>query len=126
MKFSLSWIINDDGGNTHLVDLSTIGYYLKLLKNNSGSITLDRLDNEIGAISLQVLSDKNQYLLTLGEDNGSEYIVRSYFNKLAKGEMIDILGDNWDARHLTHNYDVVINAFKSFYITGDVSRDLLS
>lgn len=126
MKFSLSWIINDDGGNTYLVDLSTIGYYLELLKNNSGSITLDRLDNEIGAISLQVLSDKNQYLLTLGEDNGSEYIVRSYFNKLAKGEMIDILGDNWDARHLTDNYDIVINAFKSFYITGDVSRDLLS
>lgn len=84
------------------------------------------MDNEIGAISLQVLSDKNQYLLTLGEDNGSEYIVRSYFNKLAKGEMIDILGDNWDARHLIYDYDIVINAFKSFYITGDVSRDLLS
>jgi hypothetical protein len=126
MKFSLSWIINDKGGNTRSVDFSTIAYYLELLKNSSGSITLDRLDNDIGAISLQVLSDKKQYLLTLGEDDGSEYIVRSYSNKLAGDGMVDILGDEWNAKSLLQDYSIVTEAFKSFYITGDVSRELLN
>lgn len=126
MEFSLSWVIDGKGGNTRSFNFLDVDKYLTLLSDSSGSVTLERLDNDIGPTCLQVLGENGLYLLTLDDDDGEEVIVRSYDNKCVRYEMIQILGDNWDSRLLLDNALLLKKAFKEFYETGDISQKLLS
>ncbi|HEY0288389.1 MAG TPA: hypothetical protein VGC62_15470 [Pseudomonas sp.] len=64
--------------------------------------------------------------MTLLEDMGEDTNVREYDNPTASAEMVEILGDNWDTRQLTEDFDLVVMLFKEFFETGDISRQWLN
>lgn len=62
----------------------------------------------------------------LSVDTGEDHEVRDYTNSCGTaGVMVEVLGDLWDERMICNDYDVVIECFKQFWETGDVSPGLL-
>ena len=126
MKFSVYWSTNNLGGNIENCSWDNIFEKLKSIKNKSGSLGISVLDGpDVGVQNLDMRADGNLYLVTLGEDDGNDYIVRSYFDPIRIEEMIDILGDKYDARSLISDFDLIIRIFKEFFCTGDVSHEIL-
>lgn len=74
---------------------------------------------------MQLESDNKRYLMTLLEITEDDTVVRAYDNPTAPAEMVDILGDSWDARQLTDDFKLVVRLFKEFFETGNVSREWL-
>lgn len=79
-----------------------------------------------GAEMLQVRTENNFYLITLGEIFEDEYQIRSYWDRSKLDAEMMILGDYWPERQLTKDFDIVISVFKEFFNTGNVSMELLS
>lgn len=88
---------------------------------------MDRVGgSEIGPQTLQVLADQGLSVLTLGEDTGEDYVVRTFTSGLAAGQQLKVLGNTWDPRLICENFDVVVQVFREFFETGNVSRELLN
>lgn len=131
MKRSVSWTIGVGdrcaGGNAVDPGYDELERLLEQIRVDSGSLTIDLIAApEVGPQCLQVLSDEGCFLVTLGEDDGSEYHIRGFTNPSARDVMISILGDMWSEKIVCKNYESVKRAVKEFYETGDVSRDLLA
>ncbi len=127
-KYSLSWSLKASalGGAERCTEWFRVQEMLDKARIESGTVTLTIIDGPgKGAIDLQARCDRSNYLLTLGEDNGKEYFVRSYTNAASTGD-VEILGDMWDAKMVFYDFTIVIRAFEEFFRTGDVSSDLLS
>nr|WP_139273377.1 hypothetical protein [Pseudomonas frederiksbergensis] len=77
-------------------------------------------------MSLQVVADDGMYAMTLGEDNGEDYIVRSYLRGSNSGAVVDILGDAVDASGVCTDFEVVVDIFRQFFEEGRVSRSLMA
>ena len=116
------------GGNQRNCHWNDIKHALDDIKLNSGSVTVDIADGpEIGPQSLQVQSAGKYSVLSLGEDDGEDYFVRSFTNsKNLNQDQVDILGNLWDARIICTDFEIVICAFQEFFATGNVSQKLLS
>jgi hypothetical protein len=70
------------GGNQRSSAWSDVEARLEQAKIFSGSVSLETIGGSGGRPHyLQVQSDGAKYLLTLGEDDGKDYHVRSYFNQ---------------------------------------------
>lgn len=128
--FSLSWVFGigpqAKGGRNKLPIWSDILFCLNEVKGNKGSVTLDlTAETGFGAKSLQVLSDEGKYVISLGEDDGVDYIVRSYRNINLQDVSLDVLGDVWDGVFVCTDFFVVKSIFKEFFLTGNVSKELL-
>jgi hypothetical protein len=131
MKFRVSGTIFingvSTGGNRDVQDWTEVMPHLINLHETSGTLRLSLIDApEPGPISMQVRSENKTHLVTLFEDTGDDTNVRAYDNPTAIAEMVDIVGDYWDARMLTNDFDLVVMMFKEFFETGDVSREWLS
>lgn len=81
---------------------------------------------EPGPQTLQILADEGKYVLSLGENNGIDYIVRSYWNPELKDSEHKILGNIWNGEQLCLDFSIVKEALEEFFIRGDVSLKLLS
>lgn len=130
-NYSLSWVlgVGDEahGGNKKLPDWQDIDCYLEKIKEGKGSLTLSIAGgSDTGPQLLQVFWDEGKYVLSLGEDDGVDYIVRSYLNPEFKSSKYEILGDIWSGELVCLDFSVVKEAFETFFLTGDVSLELLS
>ncbi|POD78639.1 hypothetical protein BKM17_07610 [Pseudomonas syringae group genomosp. 3] len=130
-KYSLSWVIGVgdqvNGGNKKLPAWQDVDYYLDKIKIGKGSLTLSIVGgSDTGPQLLQVFSDEGGYVLSLGEDDGTDYVVRSYLNPELKSSEYEILGNIWSGELVCLNFSIVKEAFEEFFLTGDVSLDLLS
>ena len=130
---SLSWVVgqgeDSNGGSKDRPSVDKIMEYLERILKNSGSITLDIIDGpEIGPQSLQVEAEGGNAVISLGEDDGDEYIVRTYTNKLATDtdEDVTVLGNLWDSKLICEDADELRGIVKEFVATGTVSQDKLS
>ena len=125
----LSWCIvypsGPVGGNKHISDVSEIDEWLNLVHKYGGSVTLNK---SLGVVykSLQTRVENGMYVITLGSDNGDEYVVRDYFNPNATPGWIDILGDEWGSKSICRDAKVVDSIFHVFFDTFDVDNSLLS
>jgi len=131
MKVLLSWktMISGvwSGGSEYVSDWDSLIMYLTPLKETAGTFGLNFIDGpELGPICMQLESDKKRYLMTLLEVTEDDTSVRAYDNPTASAEMVDILGDSWDARQLTDDFNLVIMLFKEFFEKGDVSHQWLN
>jgi hypothetical protein len=125
-----SWTIGVDnrctGDNRADPEWAEIERILEEIRARSGSLTIDLVDGpQTGAQSFQVLSDQGRFLLTLGEDDGVDYRVRSFTNPNASDVKVTVLGDMWSNKSLCTDFEVVRKAVKDFLNTGDVSHELL-
>jgi hypothetical protein len=130
-NYTLSWVVGvgdqAKGGNKKLPAWQDVEFHLDEIEKEGGSLTLNVVDGpDVGPQLLQVFSDNGRYVLSLGEDDGENYIVRSYFNSGLKGSEYEILGNNWSGELVCLNFSVVKDAFEEFFLTGNVSRSLLS
>ena len=131
MKKHVSWTGKVNGvsaGGSHQVqDWEDVWQYLVNLRENAGTVRIHLVDApDSGPISIQLRSENKIYLVTLLEANEEGTDVREYNNPTAHAEMIDILGDCWDARQLTNDFDLVVILLKQFFETGDVSHQWLN
>jgi hypothetical protein len=93
----------------------------------SWTVTIDLIDGpEVGPQSLQVQTENGYFVLSLGEDDGEDYNVRTYANLSKDLQQVSILGNLWDSKLVCTDPDVVMKIFQDFFKTGDVSRDLLN
>lgn len=131
MKTNLSWSarINgvSSGGSQYLENWADLTSCLNTLQQNAGTLRLVLTDGpDPGPVSMHLETENKKFLVTLLEDTGEDIDVREYDNPTASAEMVDILGDSWDARQLTDDFNLVLMLFKEFFETGDVSRHWLN
>ncbi len=104
---------------------------LKKTLNKSGSVSLALIDGpEVGPQLLQLETQGGKSLLTLGVDDGNDFVVRHYVqteqeaNALAaEPPSIKIFGHYWDKQLLCTDKEIVTAVFTEFFETGDVSKD---
>lgn len=131
MTFSLSWVVGFgsecQGGKAKDPSWSDIEFHLGEVCKVSGSVTLEAVNlNGFELLSLQVFADHGMFAMTLGEDNGKDYIVRSYLGGEGSGRVVDILGDAVDAASVCTNFEIVIDVFRGFFEKGSVSWSLMA
>ena len=131
MNILISWITSiegtSSGGSKRVQNWEEISLILLMLKEGDGTVDLDLIDApDPGPASIQVAAENRNYLVTLFETTEDDTNVRSYTNTCATAEMVDILGDFWDARYLTQDFDLILRLFKEFFEVGDVSRQWLN
>jgi hypothetical protein len=126
MSFSMSWAVNGVGGNIKNPIWDDIEKKLTALKGQSGALTIDIFDNDVGPQLLQVRTEAGVYLVTLGEIVDDDYDVRTYYDKDSEDVMIGILGDFWPKKQLTTDFSFVTNVFREFFHTGNVQKSLLN
>lgn len=129
--YSLSWVVGvgdqANGGNKKIPTWQDVEYHLDKIKEGAGSLTLSIVGGpDIGPQFLQVFSDEGKYVLSLGEDDGADYVVRSYFNPELKNSECEVLGDIWSGELICLDFAIVKEVFEEFFLTGDVSLNLLS
>ena len=123
----VSWCrFNGDGGNQNVADWVTIERLLEGIRYGSGSVNLHRMDApDVGPQKLQVQSEYSQYMLTLGENTVDDYEVRTYDNGQGMNGLVGFGGEPFPACSVFSDFHIVLRAFREFFDTGDVSRELL-
>lgn len=129
-RYSLSWVFGVGkqavGGNKKPATWLDISSSLDEVNRANGSVTLGLINGpDIGPQSLQVISDNDKYVLSLGEDDGADYFIRSYRNTALQGQQYEVLGDMWDGLLVCLDFDIVKSVFEEFFLTGNVSKKLL-
>ena len=124
-RFELATQINQLTLQVEAPSWEDIALSLASLRESTGSVALRPC---VGACwpSLECLAEDGMYLLTLGElDEQGEVIVRTLTTPGLVPRTVSILGDCWDSRMITENFQHVIDAFQEFHRRGTVG-DLLS
>jgi Family of unknown function (DUF6911) len=124
-QYEISWYIGNHHGSLQRPTWDEIVSTLAHARERDGVVTMNVL-NEQRIGPLQVRTERGFSVLTLGEETESDYDVRSFFNPDAEATSMAILGDLWDMRGVCADFEMVIQAFKQFYETGDVSHELLN
>jgi hypothetical protein len=130
-RYLLSWVIGlsgeSQGGNLKDPGWIDVQQRLSEINGQAGTLTLNRIDGpEIGPQNLQVQTEGGFSVLSLGEDNGDDYIVRSFKDDSAAKGTIRIMGNEWSRRLVCVDFQIVLRVFEDFFNSGDVSRELLS
>lgn len=130
-EYLLSWSVgvNADrrGGRRGEATWADVKSILDEAFAQSGTVTVDVIGGpEVGPQSLQVRTANGLSIITLGVDNGEDYIVRSYSGGRAGTASVEILGDVWASDSICPDFKVVTHVFKEFLDTGDVSAEFLS
>lgn len=131
MKISLSWSARvngvSSGGSKDLENWAELTSCLNTLQRNAGTLRLVLNDGPVpGPVSMHFETEHKKFLVTLLDDTGEDIDVREYDNPNARADMVDILGDSWDARQLTDDFNLVLMLFQEFFETGNVSRHWLN
>lgn len=80
--------------------------------------------------------DRNNSVLRLEKYDGTFFIslrkpynreidTRYLWNESVPTELVDWWGEDYDARVLSSDFDLAIEAFRQFFFDGDVSEDIL-
>lgn len=130
MNFSVSWAIKKfwkiDGGTERVSTWEDVWSRLSPLQTKAGSASLDIMEPpDLGPLSMGLIAANGHYLITLLELEENGLNVRDYTNPEVEFEMVDLLGDMWDSRLLTSDFNLVYKLFEEFFRTGDVSKDWL-
>ncbi|MEE9333687.1 MAG: hypothetical protein V3U65_06315 [Granulosicoccaceae bacterium] len=141
-SYTLSWsrAVGDgsssetSGGTKAEATLEGMLSNLKKTLNKSGSVSLAVIDGpEIGPQLLQVETQGGKSLLTLGVDDGDDYIVRHYVQTekelnaiAAEPEKIKLFGNYWDKHLICTDKEIVTAVFTEFFETGDIPRTILN
>lgn len=97
-----------------------------LFKSGQGTVTLTRRDfNDGDIISLQVALDIDGFLLALMMSVHGKYTTKDYWDKKAQSGLICILDDYYDLPLVCKDPNVAYRAFRSFYETGAVPKDII-
>ena len=128
---SISWVIGSGesalGGNQKNVQLEVIMQKLNDILSDAGTLTVKVInDDEIGPEFLQVQTEGENSVVTLGEDDGEDFNVRSFTNNTQQKDKITILGNRWDPRMICQDKEIIRNIFNEFVTTGNVSKNLLN
>lgn len=102
--------------------------YLNILMKYNGVLILDNnQEYNFAPYKLTLYSDEFRYLVMLETILIDDEIdIRTFNDGSGSKEFIPILGEPFAAASVTKDFSLVIEAFKAFLETGDVSRDLLS
>ena len=71
-------------------------------------------------------SEAGLSVVSLGVNNGEDYVVRTYANSSGGSEKITILGNEWDSKLVCSDESIVKQIVAEFVTTGDVSKKFLS
>ncbi len=131
MKLSLSWIVGCgaecQGGRTKDPSWGDVESHLREVCEVSGSVTLEAVNlNGFELLSLQVVADHGMFAMTLGEDDGEDYTVRSYLGTGDAGKAVDFLGDAVDASAVCTDFETVVDIFRGFFEKGCVPQNLMA
>lgn len=126
----MSWVIGSagksHGGNAKDPGWIDVQRMLNEIAEHAGTLTLNRIDGpEIGPQNLQVQTEGGFSVLSLGEDNGEDYVVRSFVDGSADLGTVRIMGNEWSRKLVCNDFEVVRKAFEEFFSSGDVSREIL-
>lgn len=126
MMFKISWCRWSEeapiGGRELVNGWEDVSFRLESFECGKGSMSLVLLNGrEPGPIRINLIADNKFYLVTLLESSEEETVVREYFNPdICPMALVELVGDMWDPRHLTQDFDFVCKLFKDFYTVGDV------
>lgn len=132
MSIGISWTIGQQelrvGGDKRDTTIAEVIDLIRKAWDRNGVVELYKHGNQdTGSHAIQVRIDKHRSVLTLDEETTDDHDVRSYANpRGAPGVMVEILGDFWGEEMICDDLDVVIECFRQFWETGDVSPDLLN
>jgi hypothetical protein len=108
-------------------DISRI---LNLLRNRTGLGALRKMDIQDGdyrPYEIAVYAQGRQYVPILREYTpGGEHLARTFKNDLAPGGLIMLMGEAYPANAVVEDFDLAIQVFQEFALSGDVSRSLMS
>lgn len=123
-KMLFSWAMAKvRGGHKESPSWDEIEQQLSALFAMGGFIRLT-LEDEQG-LQDSLLADGNQhaFLLTLNDQTTDK--VRSYRNPKGSNERVEISGNCWTEWDVCNDPSIARQAFKEFFETGNVSRELL-
>lgn len=113
--------------------ITDLNNYLDILKINNGKLILrNDLEDEFMPYEMVLYSDNHEtlihiYMILFATDmEDGDIEVRTFNDESGTKEFIPMLGEPFAIASTTKNFSLVIQAFKEFLETGDVSRDLLS
>ncbi|PIT09800.1 hypothetical protein BGI30_06525 [Snodgrassella alvi] len=113
--------------------ITDLNNYLDILKINNGKLILKNdLEDEFMPYEMVLYSDNHEtlihiYMILFATDmEDGDIEVRTFNDESGSKEFIPMLGEPFAIASTTKNFSLVIQAFKEFLETGDVSRDLLS
>jgi hypothetical protein len=113
--------------------ITDLDNYLDILKINNGKLILrNDLEDEFMPYEMVLYSDNHEtlihiYMILFATDmEDGDIEVRTFNDESGSKEFIPMLGEPFAIASTTKNFSLVIQAFKEFLETGDVSRDLLS
>lgn len=101
--------------------------YLDILKSHDGILVLDNdQEDNHKPYNMTLYSDNGIFMILLATsmDDG-DIDVRTFCNKSGSRDFILIHGEPYSEASTAKEFSSVIEAFKEFYKTGDVSRELL-
>ncbi|MGM3225991.1 DUF6911 family protein [Dickeya zeae] len=105
---------------------SDVEELLLKLRNKKGSMRLVVLpEPSVGPVNIDVSTEEGFYLITLLEYSENDSDVRSYWNMSKSDNRVIVFGNYWPERQLIRDFDLVVMIFKEFFVTGNVSKDLL-
>ncbi|UYA60508.1 hypothetical protein U1R68_11100 [Pectobacterium colocasium] len=100
--------------------------YLGVLKNHNGILVLDNdQEDNHSPYKMTLYSDSGIYMILLETSMDDDVDVRTFYNQSESRGFISILGESYSEVSTVKEFSQVIEAFKEFYETGDVSRELL-
>ena len=121
-QFELFSLIAKTARRVHAPTWDDVSEALVVLENSTGSVTLDTPGGS-RCPELTCCAEGNRYLLTYREIlNSGEMIVRSLTVPQTSVGWVGILGDNWDNRMVTQDFQLVVRAFLEFFETGTVGE----
>ncbi|WP_313681909.1 DUF6911 family protein [Pantoea sp.] len=132
MKFELGGYYLDNGNRVQLPLISQpsivqIMNYLDVFYGCDGVMVLDndQEDNHT-PYRMTLYSERGIYMILLETcmDDG-DIDVRTFRSKSETGRFIFILGEPYSESSTVKEFSSVLEVFKEFYETGDVSRELL-
>lgn len=111
------------GGKKRDPSWSEIEEQLSCLFATEGFVRLTLEDEQGMQKSLQAHGSQHAFLLTLGDDTSDE--VRSYHNLNGSNERVEIGGSYWTEWEICGDPNIAHQAFKDFFETGCVSKEIL-
>ncbi len=105
-------------------DKSSLIEMLKIIKNQSGIITLKQIvSNHFGPNKLTLYSENGSYLIIYGSyQEDGDYLVLTLHSE--NRGLINILGEPYPAHAVTEDFSIIERIFISFLSTGKPSKML--
>jgi hypothetical protein len=104
-----------------------MSYLINFRDKNGTLILFNNQEEKLKPYKMSLYSDSKRYLIlfTTSMEDG-DIDVRTLNDGSGSKEFIPMLGEPFAAASVTKDFSLVIEVFKAFLETGDVSRDLLN